>query len=88
MHLLLEPSDLFVLDGLVSVLQKDSMGLELSIAVGRVSNVQLDGKIQIAITHPNDLADPIWEKLKNKDASAILNLIVKAHVPADVIGRI
>jgi hypothetical protein len=88
-HLLLEPSDLFVLDGYVSILQKDNLGLELSIAIGKVSNIQLDGKIQVAIEFPFDPADPIWEKLKKKEQGATQNLIVKAHVPASVlVGRI
>lgn len=79
--LLVEPSDLFGVDVLVSVYAKEDE-YERLIGIGRVLTVQTNGYLQIGIftiTEPN--ADIIM-KLNNNDASFLKKLLVKPSVPS------
>lgn len=79
--LLTDPSDLFGVDGLVSVYVKEDH-YERHIGIGRVLTVQTNGYLQIGITAVTDSDSQLVEKLNGNDASFLGKLLVKPSVPS------
>lgn len=84
--LLLEPSDLFGFDGLVSIYHHQRLGgadarpFERRIGVGRVSNVQEDRFIQVTVLRFDPGQDAIWQRVRERDAAALSDIRVKPTV--------
>lgn len=85
---LLEPSELFSQDNLVSFYDVGDEGLEVLIGVGAVQNVQtLDKKIQVALTWPADGYQEQVNELKGNNAAALKRTRVKPTVPRQYLLR-
>ena len=78
--LLLEPSQLFSYDCAVAVYMNQD-DIETIIGLGRVTNVQSDGKIQILVIYDMGYSDE-WEGVRKNNASSLRKLLVKPTVPA------
>jgi hypothetical protein len=79
---LLEPSELFSHGIFVSFYAIAEEGLEVLVGIGVVTNVQKDGKIQVALTDIVEGYKQEVDKLKRNDAVALKNTRVKNTVPA------
>lgn len=76
--LLMDPSDLFSHDSLVSIYHVDKdMEMERLVGLGRVLLVQEDGKIQVLVIRDIDFADG-WNDIRKNDATKLRCLLVKA----------
>ncbi len=71
---LLEHSDLFATDLMISVFYTDEFGFEALVGVGYIINVQIDRKIQAVINQPISTYQDILDKLANND-NTVLNKI-------------
>lgn len=78
---LLELSELFSYDNLVSFYHLFDEGFEQLIGVGSVINIQEDGKIQVIMTQITHGNEEVVSKLKNNDASTLKKTIAKSNVP-------
>jgi len=77
--LLLDPSPLFSYDAVVAIYREQN-GIEQLIGLGRVTNVQENGSIQVLVTH--DLGyEEEWTQFRRNDASLLNQLLVKPTVP-------
>jgi len=78
---LLDPSELFAHDAIVSIyyMQDD---IERLIGMGRVINIQEDGRIQVLATHDVEFGDVQWQDLVKNDVTKLRRLIVKPIIPA------
>lgn len=81
LHLLLEPSERFVINGVVSIQLKDN-DLEISVGLGRISDIQSNGKIQVEVLRA-DFDSELWQKVKSQRDGVISNLFVKQYVPLE-----
>ncbi len=77
---ILEPSELFSYDSLVSFYYIEE-GFEQLIGIGHVFNIQEDGKIQVMITKLVEEHIEIIKKLAQNDAIALRKIVVKPNVP-------
>lgn len=77
---LLEPSELFSYDTIVSFYYLDD-DFELLIAVGRVNNIQQDRKVQVEVTDYVRGYEEIFNKLENNDSTALKRTRVKPNIP-------
>jgi hypothetical protein len=85
--LIVDPSDLFGVDALVSVYLKDDE-YERLIGIGRVITVQTNGFLQIGLS-PITEADPeIEKKLDSNDASLLKKLLIKPSIPSYILQEI
>lgn len=85
---LLEPSELFSHDILVSFYDIKEEGREVLIGVGVVENVQTeDGKILVAMTFPMEGYQEEVSRLKRNDAAALQRTKVKPNVPRTYLLR-
>jgi hypothetical protein len=85
---LLEPSELFSHDILVSFYNVGEQGREVRIGIGVVENVQTeDRKILVAMTYPAEGYQEEVDKLKRNDAVALQNTRVKPTVPRQYLLR-
>jgi hypothetical protein len=82
--LLLEASDLFGTDSVVSVYRRDD-DYERFIGSGFVTTVQDNKLIQICITDGEESAADVWGKITNNDATELRKLIVKPSVPRSLL---
>jgi len=77
--LLLSPSPLYSYDAVVAV-YKEENGIEQLMGLGRVTNVQENGCIQVLVTH--DLGyESEWTQYRRNDATLLKQMIVKPTVP-------
>lgn len=86
--LLLEASDLYSIDGTVSIFYKtpaDQGGVEQSVGIGRIMNVQEDGKIQVLVFSPVEPTSEIWTRIRNNDAGVVSNMVVKPSIPHSIL---
>lgn len=79
--LIVDPSDLFGVDALVSVYVKEDE-YERLIGIGRVLTVQTNGYLQIGISSITESSPEIITKLNTNDASFLKKLLVKPSVPS------
>lgn len=81
--LILEPSELFARDHLLSLYLKVDNFEEL-VGFGRVLNVQDDGLIQVGLINRGEDRE-IFQKIRENNASVIKTLLVKSQVPDNLI---
>lgn len=82
--LLLEPSDIFAHETLVSVyfLEND---FERLIGVGFIFTIQGNGLIQVLVNKAIDEQDEnIWESIRNNDVTVLSKLQVKPSIPKEL----
>ena len=77
--LLLEPSKLFSYGVMVSTYFEND-GMEKLIGLGKVINIQENGKIQVLITHPLQYSED-WDLIKKNDTLKLKRLFVKPTIP-------
>lgn len=77
---LLEPSELFSIDAVVSFYYFDN-SFEFLIAMGRVVNIQQDRKIQVEVICPRPGYEPIISKLENNDSITLSKTRIKPNIP-------
>lgn len=82
--ILLEASELFAHDSLVSVYQLQEHGYEVLVAIGRVLTVQDNGLIQVGVHRMFDPNTHLLEKLVQNDKRVLESLLVKPSVPRSV----
>ena len=85
--LLLEPSELFSHETVVSIYHVDDDKFERLIGLGTVINVQQDGKIQVVMHHPTEGYEDIVNRMERNDAAVIRRILVKPTVPARYFER-
>ena len=78
---MLESSELFSYDSLVSFYYIENGNFEQLIGSGNVTNIQDDGKIQVVLEHVIEGQEDIVEKLTNNDKSLLSKTIVKPNLP-------
>lgn len=84
----LEPSELFSYDTLVSFYYKKDQVFEQLIGCGIVINIQEDKKVQVILQWPLEGYQDIVEGLSNNDASILAKMIVKPHVPKHFLEKL
>ena len=84
--LLIDPSDLFGTDAMVSIYRRHEE-YEVLIGIGFVSTIQDNGLIQVCVqsSTDSDLTD-IWEKIKQNNRDELDRLIVKPTVPRNIVS--
>lgn len=83
---ILEPSELFSYDSVVSFYYLDD-DFEMLIAIGRVSNIQQDRKLQVEVTNYVIGYEEIFNKLKNNDSTALKRTRVKPNISKAYLDR-
>lgn len=84
--LLMEPSDLFGFDGLVSIYYHQRLGgldarpFERRIGVGRVSNIQEDRFIQVTVLRSDRGHESVWQRIREPDTAILSEIRVKPTV--------
>ena len=78
---LLEPSEFFSHDILVSFYYVDDDNFERFIGVGKVLNIQEDGIIQVTIDYTSQGSDEIITKLAESNAGVLKKIRVKPTIP-------
>lgn len=80
---LIENSELFATNSMVSFYYKDENSFESLIAIGYVKNIQLDGKAQIVIERSYSTYQDILDGLKNNNPQIIERFFVRPGIPRD-----
>ena len=80
MIFLLESSELFSYDTIVSFYYLEDE-FEQLIAIGRVSNIQQDSKIQVEVIYLISDCKEILDRLANNDSTALEKTRVKPNIP-------
>ena len=78
---LLEPSELFSYDALVSFYHIGEENFEQLIGLGNVLNIQEDGRIQVVMIHALDGYDETVQKLAQNDAELLKKIRIKPYFP-------
>lgn len=81
---LLEPSELFSNDALVSFYYLDDT-FEQLIAIGKVRNIQQDSKVQVEVIYSLEGCEEILKRLENNDSITLKKTRVKPNIPKDYI---
>ena len=86
--LLLDRSELFGFNVLVAIYYTETVGgragtLERLIGVGRVSNVQQNGLIQVTVLREFEGHEERWRTILARDATPLEHIVVKPSVPYD-----
>lgn len=79
--ILLEPSDLFALDSLVSIYQLQDQQYEVLVGLGRVLTVQENGLVQVGIQRILEHDSGLMDRLLQNDARVLTSILVKPSVP-------
>ena len=82
---LLEYSELFAHDMVVSAYYTNASGFEVLMAVGFIKNIQSDGKIQIVLDQPIPSYQDIFELLVNNNKSIIDKTIIKPGISKEIL---
>lgn len=85
---LLEPSELFSYDMLVSFYYVNDEDFEQLIGIGTVVNIQEEGKIQVAMIYSFDVYEEILNKLVQNDVGILKKTRVKPNVPKTYLDMI
>jgi hypothetical protein len=90
--LVLEQSELFGINILVTVYYSENLGLgrgevfERAIGVGRVINVQENGLIQILVLAEVPANAELWQRIRNREPAPLAQLVVKPSIFFDPAG--
>jgi multisubunit Na+/H+ antiporter MnhG subunit len=85
--LLVEHSDIFGVDALISVYLKEDE-YERLIGIGRVITVQSNGLLQIGVSSIMEVDPSTERKLDGNDASLLKKLIIKPSIPSYLLQEI
>ncbi|AIE75694.1 hypothetical protein D082_31660 [Synechocystis sp. PCC 6714] len=85
---LLEYSEIFSHDMMVSVYYTNQDDIEVLIATGFVKNVQDNGKIMIKLNNLETGQKEILEKLSSNDKSIIGRTIIKPGIPQKIFNQL
>ncbi len=85
---IVEPSDLFYHDALVSIYCTDQFGVEHLIGIGTVVIIQDDGLIQVELIRPIETQREVVELLRNNNASTLERTKVRPNVPRRYFGAL
>ncbi|WP_442489366.1 hypothetical protein [Halomonas litopenaei] len=77
--LVIEPTPIYAYDGFVSIYHVND-GIEEIVGVGKVINIQQDGKVQVLVI--KDLGGYGYESVVNNNFDALKSLVIKSTVPA------
>lgn len=83
---ILDPSNNFFRDMLVSFYYLDDY--EELIGIGTVSDIQVDGRIQVEMDYYHERYKQIINKLKNNNKKTLLKTIVKPYVPKKELEKL
>jgi len=86
--LLLEHSDLFSHEAVVSIYHIGDDKFERFLGLGWVANVQQDGRIQILMHHQAEGYEDIVLRMRQNDAVVLRGILVKPSVPLRYLERI
>jgi hypothetical protein len=84
---LLEYSELFAHDMMVSAYYTNASGFEVLVAVGFIKNIQSDGKIQIILDQPIPSYQDIFEQLVSNNKSIIDKTIIKPGISKEILNN-
>lgn len=90
--LVLERSELFGVNILVTIYYSEHLDagsgevFERAVGVGRVVNVQQNGLIQVLLLAEVPANAELWQRIRNREAAALHQLIVKPSVFSDAAG--
>jgi len=90
--LLLDRSDVFGSNLLVTIYYNEPLNVggaesfEWLIGVGRVSNTQEDGRIQILVLSELATHVEIWQRIRRREAGVLRHVVVKPSVPYGEAG--
>ncbi len=85
---LLEPSPLFAYDALVSIYYADQENFEQLVGIGKVANIQQDGKIQVLIFYIVEGQKETANHLATSNSTVLRKTIVKPNVPNTYLSAI
>lgn len=92
MILLLDRSDQFGFNLLVAIYYNELLdggraeSFERLIGVGRVSNIQQDGRIQVLVLSELGSGAEIWQRIRRRDTAILAHVVVKPSVPYGEAG--
>ena len=78
--LLLEKSNLFGHESLVSVYVKEN-AFEKLIGIGYVLTIQQNGLIQVLVIQGVEKQDSIWEKIRSGNSNVLSKLLIRPSIP-------
>ena len=84
---LLEQSELFSYNHVISVYHIDENGYEILIGIGSVLNIQDDKRILVGISEVADGHKEIIEKLSRNDNSQLKKLKIKPNITIDYLNK-
>ena len=90
--LVLDRSALFGFNALVTIYHVERLDqgredvFERLIGVGRISNIQQNGLIQVQMLVEMPLHAELWQRVRNREASVIGQLVVKPSIPFGAAG--
>jgi len=90
--LVLDRSALFGFNALVTIYHVERLDqgredvFERLIGVGRISNIQQNGLIQVLVLVEMPLHAELWQRVRNREASVIGQLVVKPSIPFGAAG--
>jgi hypothetical protein len=90
--LVLDRSELFGFNVVVTIYynkrleQNRDEVIERLIGVGRVANVRQNGLVQVIVLVELPTHVKLWERIRNRDATAIAQVVVKPSIPYDEAG--
>jgi hypothetical protein len=82
--LIVDSSDLFGVDALVSIYVKEDE-YERLLAIGRVLTIQTNGFLQVGLTNLTDMDAETEKKLDANDAALLKRLLIKPSIPSYVL---
>jgi hypothetical protein len=85
---IVEPSDLFYHDALVSIYCTDQFGVEHLIGIGTVMIIQDDGLIQVELIWPIESQREVVELLSNNNATTLERTKVRPNIPRRYFGTV
>lgn len=83
---LLEPSEIYSNDSMVSFYYVEDGNFERFIGLGRVTNIQTDGYIQVALTRTLEGNTSILRGIKGNDRITLDRVRIKPNVPMAFVG--
>jgi hypothetical protein len=90
--LLLDRSDLFGPNLLVAIYYNEPLSegvaesFERLIGVGKVANIQQDGRIQVLVLSELTVYAEIWQRIRRREAGILAHVVVKPSVPYGEAG--
>ena len=87
--LILDPSELFGSNQFVSIYYNELLDVgrkeafERLIGVGRVSNVQQNGLIQVMVLMELPIHSDLWQRIRNREVATLTQIVVKPSIPYD-----